>query len=182
MHINHILNLTGFKLHTNELRFKFDYPPEFTILHIKIADEMDVNISDHFDEALRFISESIDNNHSNRILVHCEAGISRSSTIVIAYLMQYHHQSLKNAYEYVKQRKNNIDPNLNFFKQLIQFEKQLNNNQDFQSSFNLHDYLVQYMLKGPAAAFTRDQILTALGKTNNDPDVACSLLFSMNHE
>jgi protein-tyrosine phosphatase len=177
LHINHILNLTGFKHHTNELRFQFDYPSEFTILHIKIADEMDVNISDHFDEALRFISDSIDNDHSNRILVHCEAGISRSSTIVIAYLMQYHHQSLKNAYEYVKQRKNNINPNLNFFKQLIQFEKQLYNNQDFQSSFTFQDYLVEYMLEGPAVGFTRDQILTALEKTNYDPHAACNLLF-----
>ena len=180
LHINHILNLTGFKHHTNELRFKFDYPTEFTILHIKIADEMNVKISDHFDEALRFISDSIDKDRSNRILVHCEAGISRSSTIVIAYLMQYHHQSLKNAYTYVKQRKNNIGPNLNFLKQLIQFEKQLNDNPDLQSSFSLHDYLVEYMLKGPAAAFTRDQILTALEKTNNDPHAACTLLFSMN--
>jgi hypothetical protein len=65
---------------------------------------------------------------------------------------------------------------------LIQFEKRLNNNQDFQSSFSLHNYLMQYMLKGPAAAFTRDQILTVLEKTNNDPHAACSLLFSMNRK
>jgi len=177
LRINCVLNLTGFKFNTNELRFQFDYPSEFTSLHIKIADEMGVNIVEYFDEAFQFLYD----NHEKRILVHCEAGISRSATIVIAYLMKHHQMSLKQAYEFVKSRKNNIDPNINFFKQLIQFEKHLNsnNNQHFQSSFNLHDYIVEYMLKGPAAGFTRDQIIKALERTNNDPHKACDLLFSI---
>ena len=179
LHIRYILNLTGFKSNTNELRFELHYPPEFTTLHIPIADEMDVNILDHFEQALRFISRCIDHNDPNSILVHCEAGISRSSTIVIAYLMQYHHHSLKSAYEFVQQRKNNIDPNINFFKQLIEFEKRMNKDKEnFQPSFNLQDYIVQYMIKGPAAGFSREQILKALEKTNNDTHAACSLLFS----
>jgi protein-tyrosine phosphatase len=31
-------------------------------------------------------------------LVHCFAGVSRSASIVIAYLMQEHNMSLKDAY------------------------------------------------------------------------------------
>lgn len=178
LQINYILNLTGYKFNSTELRFQFDYPSEFTVLHIKINDDMNVNITDYFDQALAFIHSSIGNSCSNRILIHCEAGISRSATIVIAYLMQYHHQSLKDAYEFVKQRKNNIDPNMNFMQQLIQFEKQIYQNDHFETSFDFQDYLVQYMTQGPAAAFTRDQILTALEKTNNDLHAACNLLFS----
>lgn len=43
--------------------------------HIKLQDRPDVNIAEHFDEAIRFIDEN------KRTLVHCQAGISRSATL-----------------------------------------------------------------------------------------------------
>ena len=184
LQVNCVLNITGYDYNSNKLRFKTDYPPEFTAKHIIMADEMDVKLSDHLDEALDFIHHNIGNNTSNKILVHCEAGISRSPTIVIAYLMRYHNQSLKIAYDYVKQRKNNVGPQASFFEQLIQFEQQLNNHNNasekdnFTPSICLHDYLVQQMLEGAAAGFTRDQISTALKKTKNQLNQAYDLLFS----
>jgi len=185
LHINSILNLTGYKYNSNSLRYKPNYPPEITVLHIKIADEMDTKICDYFDEALCFIHNIIGNNNSsNRILVHCEAGISRSATIVIAYLMKYHHKSLKSAYNFVKQCKSNVGPNKNFFKELIEFEKELidkNNiiiSNRLTPSISLEDYLVQQMLEGPAAGFTPDQIKVALKKTKYDTNEAVILLIS----
>ncbi|CAF1289614.1 unnamed protein product [Rotaria sordida] len=184
LQVNYVLNLTGYKYNSNELRFTFNYPPEITAKHIIMADEMDVKLSDHLNEALDFIYHTIGNNSSNKILIHCEAGIRRSPSIVIAYLMRYHNQSLKAAYDYVKQCKNNVDPHAGFFKQLIEFEQQLSSNNStsdnnsFKTSICLHDYLVQQMLEGAAASFTRDQISTALEKTNDQPHLALNLLFS----
>ncbi len=94
LQINCVLNITGYKYNSNELRLKFDYPPEITGKHIIMADEMDVKLSDHLNKALEFIHQNIDNNTTNKILIHCDAGISRSPTIVIAYLMRYHNHSL----------------------------------------------------------------------------------------
>ena len=60
------------------------------------------------------------------VLVHCLAGISRSVTITVAYLMYKEKLSLEDAYEYVRVKKANIAPNFNFMGQLQDFQQQLN--------------------------------------------------------
>lgn len=57
--------------------------------------------------------------------MHCLAGISRSVTVTVAYLMQKRRWSLNDAYDFVKQRKTNVSPNFNFMGQLLDFEKTL---------------------------------------------------------
>lgn len=59
------------------------------------------------------------------ILVHCLAGISRSVTVTVAYLMQKRNLSLNDAYDFVKRKKSNISPNFNFMGQLLDFERTL---------------------------------------------------------
>ena len=62
------------------------------------------------------------------VLVHCLAGISRSVTVTVAYLMNREKMSLNHAYDHVKRCKPNISPNFTFMGQLLEFEKCLNNN------------------------------------------------------
>ncbi|KAF7405620.1 hypothetical protein HZH68_004989 [Vespula germanica] len=57
------------------------------------------------------------NRHEN-ILVHCNAGVSRSPTIVISYLMALENLSYDDAYEKVKSKRNCIKPNSGFVQQL----------------------------------------------------------------
>lgn len=53
-------------------------------------------------------------------------GVSRSATVVIAYLMQHRSMSLVEAYAHVKERRPMINPNAGFWKQLdILFEQRL---------------------------------------------------------
>lgn len=59
------------------------------------------------------------------MLVHCLAGISRSPTICIAYLMYSRHLSLDQAHDFIKQRRALISPNLNFMRQLAEYERLL---------------------------------------------------------
>ncbi|RVE70689.1 hypothetical protein OJAV_G00067630 [Oryzias javanicus] len=81
------------------------------------------NLSQFFPEAISFIDEA----RSKRcgILVHCLAGISRSVTVTVAYLMQRLNLSLNDAYDFVKRKKSNISPNFNFMGQLLDFERTL---------------------------------------------------------
>ena len=56
------------------------------------------------------------------------AGVSRSATIVIAYLMWTQHLKYKEALEKVKEKRPLVGPNEGFEKQLEMFEKYLIDN------------------------------------------------------
>jgi protein-tyrosine phosphatase len=60
------------------------------------------------------------------VLVHCAAGVSRSPTLVIAYIMWSQKKTRKEAYEYVSSKRPIIDPNENFMNQLEMFEEVVN--------------------------------------------------------
>jgi protein-tyrosine phosphatase len=97
------------------------FPDEFEYLYLNVADEQDVAITDYFAASHEFIDRAI--KAGGNVLVHCEAGISRSPTIVISYLMVSTHQPLKACLDLIKRLKLNIGPNKYFFQQLIEFER-----------------------------------------------------------
>lgn len=58
---------------------------------------------------------------NKKILFHCYAGVSRSATFAIAYLMIIEKISMNNAYNLVKSKRYIIQPNNGFIKALIKF-------------------------------------------------------------
>ncbi|XP_043206824.1 dual specificity protein phosphatase 10-like [Amphibalanus amphitrite] len=85
------------------------------------ADSGQQNISQYFDEAVEFIDCA--RRLGTRVLVHCVAGVSRSPTIAIAYIMKCLPMSMVEAYQLVKARRPIISPNLNFMGQLLEWER-----------------------------------------------------------
>jgi len=59
------------------------------------------------------------------VLVHCLAGVSRSVTVTVAYLMFALSLSLEDAYEFLRRIRPNIAPNFNFMGQLADFDQTL---------------------------------------------------------
>jgi protein-tyrosine phosphatase len=57
--------------------------------------------------------------------VHCQAGVSRSATIVIAYLMHQRGMTLMEAFQHVRSLRSIVAPNLSFMGQLLAFEQTL---------------------------------------------------------
>lgn len=59
------------------------------------------------------------------VLVHCLAGVSRSVTVTLAYLMHARSLCLNDAFSLVRARKPDVSPNFHFMEQLHSFERQL---------------------------------------------------------
>ncbi|XP_020651819.3 dual specificity protein phosphatase 13A [Pogona vitticeps] len=86
----------------------------------------DFDLSPYFYPAAEFIHKAL-TSPGAKILVHCAVGISRSSSLVLAYLMIYHHFSLVQAIQTVKSHRW-IFPNRGFLKQLRNLDIQLRQN------------------------------------------------------
>uniref|UniRef100_A0A131Y044 protein-tyrosine-phosphatase n=1 Tax=Ixodes ricinus TaxID=34613 RepID=A0A131Y044_IXORI len=96
----------------------------FKYMKIPIEDHWSQNLASFFPQAIAFIDEARQKRVG--VLVHCLAGVSRSVTVTLAYLMQKQKLPLNDAYDLVKKRKANIAPNFNFLGQLLDFEQLLN--------------------------------------------------------
>ena len=97
--------------------------PEQKFFRIPIKDTFSENLLPYFERAFRFLDRARGKNKA--VLVHCIAGISRSPTLVIAYIMQLFHINSDKAYKYVKNKRPIIAPNFNFMGQLLTFERVL---------------------------------------------------------
>ncbi|KFV07953.1 Dual specificity protein phosphatase 14, partial [Tauraco erythrolophus] len=82
-----------------------------------------IPISLYFDSVTDKINSVVQKHGAT--LVHCAAGVSRSATLCIAYLMKYHKVTLFEAYNWVKSRRPIIRPNVGFWRQLIDYERKL---------------------------------------------------------
>lgn len=87
----------------------------FKTYKIDVSDVNNENISMYFNTANEFIKKDV-------TLVHCRAGISRSATIVIAYLMKTNRWNLSRALSYVRGKRRIIKPNDGFIEQLKKYE------------------------------------------------------------
>jgi serine/threonine/tyrosine-interacting-like protein 1 len=101
-------------------------------LHVKIEDNLEENIYIELNNAYTFIENALDSYRNGmingelfkkpRILIHCNLGISRSSSILIAYLVKKYKFCLNSTLSYVKDKRIQVAPNCNFLRQLRLYE------------------------------------------------------------
>ncbi|KHJ90974.1 dual specificity phosphatase, catalytic domain protein [Oesophagostomum dentatum] len=89
------------------------------VLKIQLSDCASADISSHFASTNQFI-------HAARlkqaaVLVHCLAGVSRSATVVAAYLMTMCDMSFFNAITFMSRKRPVVNPNFGFRMQLCTF-------------------------------------------------------------
>ena len=84
-------------------------------------DVSEVRLAERFHEAADWIHANLD----QRVLVHCQAGQSRSAAIVLAYLMKYQDMSYEQAFERLRSVRPQVEPNVGFVRQLKVFEQRV---------------------------------------------------------
>jgi len=87
---------------------------------IDITDEEHSDLLSSLPTALHFI-EDCHRDHG-RVLVHCRHGVSRSATVVIAWIMKHKEMSVDNALAMVQSIRPQVKPNNGFMRQLMLFE------------------------------------------------------------
>ena len=110
--ITHIVNIT--------MEHKNAFPGKVKYLKLVLEDVSDTNLFDHFYKTSDFIHAAI--SKGGRVLVHCNQGVSRSSTITLAYLMRFKKWNLEYAFNMLKARRSCTCPNPGFFRQLSDWE------------------------------------------------------------
>lgn len=99
------------------------FPKNFTYLNVNLLDLPDSDIRCHFDTVFEFMKNAIDKD--GRVLIHCNAGVSRSATLSIAYIMKFEGKRFNEAYSQVKSARPSIRPNDGFERQLRLYDQEL---------------------------------------------------------
>ena len=126
---------------------------ELKYLHVRIEDSYHENIYDSLIKSYEFMQDAFSNYEKDKerndgrsssassteesrsntqtstrsrrpvFLIHCNLGISRSSSILIAYLIAKYKLCLYSSFNFVKDKRLQIAPNYSFLRQLKQFEE-----------------------------------------------------------
>ena len=109
-------NFNGSIINLSDYDYKIN--DKYNLLRINISDskEANENIAQYFTKCIEFIEKNMDGN----ILIHCNEGVSRSVSIVLAILIKKYKYDLKNAIEFVKSKRTHpTAPKRHFLKQLL---------------------------------------------------------------
>lgn len=94
--------------------------PSLILKYLEITDMPREDLLTRFEDSYEFIEEAL--NSAGRVLVHCYFGVSRSASIVIAYLMKRSGKSFAETFETVKEKRRFVGPNAGFTAQLRLYE------------------------------------------------------------
>lgn len=92
------------------------YPKYLTAIHIPLTDDVDSLAYNQIIQGAQILAVWMNTN--SNVIVHCKAGISRSVTVVLAWMIIYKNYTYNNAYKYVQSKRNFINPN-DFYRKIL---------------------------------------------------------------
>ena len=123
--ITNIINCSGdlcknLKLESSSINIEY--------LTLNLRDNVSENIECLFFKCINYINDVKDK--KGRVLIHCYKGVSRSVSIVIAYLIYLNKWSYDKAFDFVQSKRAIANPNIGFYLQLKTFQKRLSSKND----------------------------------------------------
>ncbi|KAF8217167.1 protein-tyrosine phosphatase-like protein [Mycena galopus ATCC 62051] len=101
--------------------------PGLSCHRVDLQDTVSASLLPHLEAACDYIRVSL--SRRENVLVHCQQGVSRSASIVIAYLIRDRAMTYDAAFDLVRQRRQCIHPNSGFVKTLREWETTCNASQ-----------------------------------------------------
>ncbi|XP_055346795.1 dual specificity phosphatase 21-like [Paramacrobiotus metropolitanus] len=112
LNIKAVINCTTNLPHSNV--------PGVAYYRVPIEDSLVEMISSYFEPVAAIIEGFVMKGHP--VLIHCQAGVSRSATCLLAYMMSHHGLSLRDAFQKMKRCRTLVEPNPSFMEQLVSYE------------------------------------------------------------
>jgi len=108
-----------------EYYFKPKFLNEFHYLECSIDDEGGKDLFFVIEKAIPFIKKGI---RKGNVLVHCAAGISRSSSIIMAYLLSEHRDEInvstvEDCHKFLRTKRSIAEPQLGYMRCLAEYQK-----------------------------------------------------------
>ncbi|BGP32417.1 tyrosine protein phosphatase yvh1 [Rhodotorula toruloides] len=103
------------------MRQEYAAAPGIDLHRVSVDDTDSTNILEHFVPTADFIDAAL--SKGQNVLVHCQAGVSRSTTLLAAYLMRNHGLNVEQAVERIRSVRPQVEPSEFFMMQLELFER-----------------------------------------------------------
>uniref|UniRef100_A0A915DV93 protein-tyrosine-phosphatase n=1 Tax=Ditylenchus dipsaci TaxID=166011 RepID=A0A915DV93_9BILA len=117
LNIRKVLTCSAMPIRKNDQLSAVDY--KFVFMMDMVS--QDILGNGLLEECLRYIASSV--REGNNVLVHCEVGVSRSVTVVAAYVMRHFEWSAEKALMFIQKARPIACPNQSFIQQLSIFEQ-----------------------------------------------------------
>lgn len=140
---------------------------DFETLFFPIRDSVTSDIDELFPQFFDFAESS----RAGHLFVHCQVGVSRSTTLVLALLMRRERKSFYDAFKDVRSKRGHVLPNIGFASQLQRFEQRESIDSGDPSS------LVRYLKEACCVPVEHDFLHEMLLKHNHDAVAALSAIF-----
>ncbi|EKM76134.1 hypothetical protein AGABI1DRAFT_87460 [Agaricus bisporus var. burnettii JB137-S8] len=96
-------------------------PAQPARLQIRVEDFPFAELAAHLPTTTAWITDALTRDPQARVLVHCIEGISRSVSVVAAFLMAQFNWSPSEAIQYIKSKRRIAEPNFGFIQQLHEY-------------------------------------------------------------
>jgi hypothetical protein len=168
MGITHIVNAT--------CEYENTFPGAFEYLHIAAKDSRNERLSPYFPVVSAYVTQACA--QGGKVLVHCQHGISRSVTLLVASMMAMENKRLKDVLGPLTLLRSEVEPNPSFMYELRAWENYLFGNVTSLQQLTLSDPLHTLQPDAPGPSYEAALMLASMQAVNfssqEERDHACA--------
>ncbi len=120
--ITHILSALPDAIYVPPATLLHPHPPPVR-LQVRVEDFPFAELAAHLPQTTAWIGDALSRDPNSRVLVHCVEGISRSVSVVAAYLMAHFGWTPNEALKFIKNKRRVAEPNFGFVQQLHEYAR-----------------------------------------------------------